>query len=120
MSFEAIPEMIKIIPALGHGHTLLQTSLYLLGILLAELYLSEAIDLKFVNGHLEPSDQQRFKSNSDIVRHLEKYEEFGGKHPVLGAVHFCFRNARKEEWNLSQKSITKAQVNSLIENVLIP
>lgn len=94
--------------------------LYLLGILLAELYLSEAIDLNFVNGHLEPSDHQRFKSNSDIVRRLEKYEAFGGKHPVLDAVRFCFRNARKEEWILSQQSITKPQVNSLIENVLVP
>ena len=94
--------------------------LYLLGILIAELYLSEAIDLDIVDGHLGPSNPQQFKSNSDIVKRLERYDEFGGKHPVLDAVEFCLRNARKKEWVRSQQSITKSQVNSLIENVLVP
>lgn len=94
--------------------------LYLLGILIAELYLSEAIDLDFVNGHLEPSNPRQFKSNSDIVKRLERYDEFGGKHPVLNAVEFCLRNARKREWIRSHRSIKKSQVNSLIKNILVP
>ena len=100
-----------------YSHT---DKLYLLGILIAELYLSEAIDLDFVNGHLEPSNPQQFKSNSDIVKRLERYDEFGGKHPVLDAVEFCLRNARKKEWIRSQRSIKKSQVNALIKNVLVP
>lgn len=51
--------------------------LYLLGILLAELYLSEAIDLRLVDGHLEPSDSQQFTSNLDFVTRMEQYPEFG-------------------------------------------
>ena len=91
--------------------------LYLLGILLAELYLSEAIDLELVNGRFKPSDPQQFKSNRDIVRRMEKHKELD---PVRGAVKFCFINAEKEKWTQSQQSITKSQVNCLIDSVLVP
>ena len=91
--------------------------LYLFGILLAELYLSEAIDLELVNGRLEPSDSQQFKSNRDTVRRMAKYKELD---PVRGAVAFCFMNAGKKEWTQSPQSIMKSQVDSFIKHVLVP
>ena len=94
--------------------------LYLLGILLAELYLSEAIDLDLVDGRLEPSNSHHFKSNLDIVKRMKECAEFGGMHSVRGAVKFCLMNAGKKEWMRSQESLTKFQVDSLIDEVLVP
>ncbi|MCJ1401440.1 hypothetical protein MMC11_004653 [Xylographa trunciseda] len=94
--------------------------LYLLGVLLAELFLSEPIDLEVSGSHLRPSDRQRFQSNLDIVKQLENYEAVGKNNPVTRAVDFCFRNATRDEWTRSQQSITKAQTSALIENVLTP
>ena len=91
--------------------------LYLFGILLAELYLSEAIDLELVNGRLEPSDPQEFKSSRDIVNRMAGC---GGLNPVRGAVKFCFENAERKEWTGSPQSITKFQFDSLIKSVLVP
>jgi hypothetical protein len=94
--------------------------LYLLGILLSELFLSEPIDIEISTTGLRPSNRQRFASNGAIVRRLEQYYAIGKQNPVTAAVDFCFKNAAKADWTRSQQLISQAQIISLIENVLTP
>jgi hypothetical protein len=63
--------------------------LYLLGILLAEIFLLEPIDLEEDDGKLRPSDNQRFLSNLEILRQIEKNDATGSRNPVVSAVKFC-------------------------------
>ncbi|GIJ86757.1 hypothetical protein Asppvi_005652 [Aspergillus pseudoviridinutans] len=92
--------------------------IFFLGTTLAELLLSEPIDIDIIDGRLIPSATSRFENELDVCYALEERE--GPEREMFTVVRFCFEKAQDKQWTVDEEMFPEDQVQALIINVLEP